>query len=293
MASKKKIEKLTPEQEKDLEQFRDEWLKIGLSTEPADFESAKVVIADFYQRLGKEKPQFYCLPSPAACAAKIGEIDGKPPTNYSSSSFFGHTESHWIAYYLFAQRIGVEYPEKNSELLRCWATLAKSIGWWTPYEGHCFISDRPRVVRFDNEKRLHREDGLAIEYSDGWGVAAWHGTRVPREWILDKKSLTAKTALTWQNVEQRRAACEILGWVNVLKELNAKTIDKDEDPGIGELVEVEIPEIGREKFLRVLCGTGREFALPVPPDMKTALQANSWTFGFDDVRQFLKPEVRT
>ena len=156
-----------------------------------------------------------------------------------------------------------------------------------------FRSDRPRVVRFDNEKRLHREDGLAIEYSDGWGVAAWHGTRVPREWILNKKSLTAKTALTWQNVEQRRAACEILGWVNVLKELNAKTIDKDEDPEIGELVEVEIPEIGREKFLRVLCGTGREFALPVPPDMKTALQANSWTFGFDDVRQFLKPEVRT
>ena len=70
-------------------------------------------------------------------------------------------------------------------------------------------------------------------------------------------------------------------------------IDRDEDPEIGELVEVEIPEIGREKFLRVLCGTGREFALPVPPDMKTALQANSWTFGFDDFREFMKPEVRT
>lgn len=288
----KKIEKLTPEQEVDLVNFRDEWFQHGHSTEPADFEAAKEVIAKFYGLIGKKRPTFHCLPSPAAAAGKIKEMGGAS-ASYVSSSFFGHTEAHWIGYYLFAQRIGVEYSEKNSELLNDWATLAKTIGWWTPYEDHCFIADRPRVARFDNEKRLHREDGLAIEYSDGWGIAAWHGTRVPREWILDKKSLTAKTALTWQNVEQRRAACEILGWINVLKELKAKTLDRDEDPEIGELLEVNIPEIGTEKFLKVVCGTGRTFALPVPPDMKTALQANAWTFGIDDVKQFLKPEVRT
>jgi hypothetical protein len=78
-----------------------------------------------------------------------------------------------------------------------------------------------------------------------------------------------------------------------LNELQAKVIDRDADPEIGELLEVEIPEIGTERFLKVLCGTGREFALPVPPDMKTALQANAWTFGVEDVRDFLKPEVRT
>ncbi len=99
--------------------------------------------------------------------------------------------------------------------------------------------------------------------------------------------------MTWQNIEQRRAACEILGWNAILSALDAKTIDRDGDPQIGELVEVSIPDIGRERFLRVRCGTGREFALPVPPDMKTALQANAWTFGFDDFRQFLKPEIRT
>ena len=68
---------------------------------------------------------------------------------------------------------------------------------------------------------------------------------------------------------------------NLLRELKAKTIDSDEDPKIGELVEVNIPEIGKEKFLRVLCGTGRRFALPVPPTMKTALEANAWTYGVD------------
>ena len=99
-------------------------------------------------------------------------------------------------------------------------------------------------------------------------------------------------ALTWENVEQRRAACEIIGWKNILDVLDATIIDEDMDPMIGTLVEVNIPEIGKEKFLRVMCGTGREFALPVPPEMKTALESNAWTFGMD-TSEFIIPEVRT
>lgn len=133
---------------------------------------------------------------------------------------------------------------------------------------------------------------MALKYRDGTGVYAWHGTRVPDEWIKVKSKLTAKTALTWTNLEQRRAACEIIGWNNVLKELKAKIIDKDDDPMVGELLEVELPDIGREKFLRVQCGTKRMFTLPVPPDMKTALQANCWTYNIpEDVLKSL--EFRT
>jgi hypothetical protein len=104
--------------------------------------------------------------------------------------------------------------------------------------------------------------------------------------------LTAKEAITWSNIEQRRAACEILGWAKILQELDAKVINEDGDPEIGTLVEVELPDIGKEKFLRVMCGTKREFALPVPPEMKTALQAQSWTWGLDE-KDFTIPEVRT
>ena len=119
----------------------------------------------------------------------------------------------------------------------------------------------------------------------------WHGVSIPKEWVTGKKP-TASEAITWANVEQRRAACELVGWVNILSQLNAKTIDIDDDD-IGTLLEVEIPDSGKEKFLQVKCGTGREFALPVPRNMKTALEANAWTYGFDDVKQFIKPEVRT
>jgi hypothetical protein len=122
---------------------------------------------------------------------------------------------------------------------------------------------------------------------------SWHGVSIPGEWIADRKSLTAKTALTWENIEQRRAAAEILGWVHILNELDATVIDADPDPEIGTLLEVELPDIGRERFLKVQCGTSRLFALPMPPHVNTALEAQSWSFGYDDVSEFFPPEIRT
>lgn len=100
---------------------------------------------------------------------------------------------------------------------------------------------------------------------------------MPKEWIVDK-TLTANAALTQPNLELRRSACEILGWARVLSDLNAKTINRDSDPEIGELIEVTLPDGGPQRFIRVLCGTKREFAIPVPREMKTALEANAWTY---------------
>ena len=199
----------------------------------------------------------------------------------------------WEAFYLFGPEIGVTYKAEDIALLQEWARISRSTGWWAPWDGICFVSDRPRVVKFDNERRLHCETGKAVEYSDGWGVSSWHGTRVPDEWLADKKSLTAQVALKEQNIEQRRAACEILGWSRILKELDAKTIDHDNDPQIGDLVEVALPDLPqRAKFLRVQCGTGREFAIGIPPHIESSLEAQAWIVGLD-TKDFLKPEVRT
>ncbi len=158
------------------------------------------------------------------------------------------------------------------------------------HEEFCLVSDFPVVLKKDEQNRPHCEDGPSHLWRDGWALYHWHGVRIPAEWIERKSELSAKTALTWENIEQRRAACEIVGWARILKELKAKVIDVDA-PQIGTLVEVNLPGSGKEKFLRVMCATQREFAIPVPKEMKTALQANAWTFGLD-ATQF-HPEVRT
>jgi len=109
-------------------------------------------------------------------------------------------------------------------------------------------------------------------------------------WITEGPPAAAD-ALRWENMEQRRIACEMVGWNNILQQLEAKTIDKSDNPLVGELLEVRIPDIGKEKFLRVMCGTKREFALPVPPEMERASEAQAWlNFGTEVSSQ---PKLRT
>ena len=171
-----------------------------------------------------------------------------------------------------------------------WQTLCEVSGPRWVHEKFCIISDRPELLKVDDRNLPHAEDGPFCRWRDGTAIYAWHGTYIPAAWMMGKKP-TAKEALTWPNTEQRRAACEIVGWGNILRELDAKVIDADGDPQIGTLVEVVLPDAGPSKFLRVTCGTGREFALPVPPGMRTALEANAWTYGLE-AKDF-NIEVRT
>jgi hypothetical protein len=140
--------------------------------------------------------------------------------------------------------------------------------------------------------RLHRADGPAVEWPSGEQYWFWRGTQVPQEWIERPLDLEPSAALSWTNVEQRRAACEIVGWDRILSALDARVIDQDADDEIGQLVEVTLPDSGRERFLRVRCGTGRQFALPVPRNMKTAIAAQAWTWGLP-TKEFKRPEIRT
>ena len=167
--------------------------------------------------------------------------------------------------------------------------LCSSVGAVMPEGRVCYVSDRPEIIKLDSEDQLHCEDSPAIKYSDGFSIYAWHGERFPHDWAQSPSS--PSEALRWPNLEQRRVACEFVGWDNIIDELEGQLIDKDDDPEIGELIRVILPDSGAENFLRVTCGTGRRFALPVPPDMKTARQANAWTWGLRPDQY--RPEVRT
>lgn len=159
---------------------------------------------------------------------------------------------------------------------------------WT--EDTLYWVAKPRLHYLAGSRRLHREHGAAIE-CDIEDLYYWRGTMVPEEWITARETLSPQAALAWPNIEERRAACEILGWQAILSRLKAKVIDAD-DPSIGTLVEVDLPDSGKERFLRVMCGTRREFALPVPPQIASAMEAQAWTWNLS-LKDFEKPEVRT
>ena len=214
---------------------------------------------------------------------------------YQELWFAGGSELYWIALYAYAERIGVRYPQDQSAALAAWGRYARTCGPLYPYDGWAFVSRRPDLLAFDDQGRLHAENGPAMRFPSGYAMHAWHGVRVPAAWIEDRASLTPQAALTWENIEQRRAACGILGWASILRALSARVVDEHHDPAVGTLVEVDLP--GDEdapsvlaRFLSVHCGTGREFALGVPSDVDSATAAQAWLFGED---AYHHPEVRT
>jgi len=167
--------------------------------------------------------------------------------------------------------------------------LCEAAGWVMPHRTVCYVSQRPIVLKVDEIGLPHCEDGPAVMYADGFSLYALHGVTIPKFWT--QRKLSAWEVLNTLNLEQRRVGCELVGWDKIINEVQAELIDKDDDPEIGELVKCHMPDVGMVSFLRVKCGTGRQFALPVPPEMRTAQQANAWTWGLESGDY--TPEVRT
>ena len=191
--------------------------------------------------------------------------------------------------YLTAMRdiLGLRLPQY--EAYDAWERAAIHGGYRIMHDEFCIVSDFPEFIRIDDQNRAHCETGPSHRWRDGWEVYSWHGVQIPPDWINRKNDLDQKTALTWGNVEQRRAACEIIGWEKILSACNARVIDTDPNVQIGTLLEVDLPDAPGEKFLRYQCGTGRMFAHNVGPSCRTAREAQAWIWQDDDYN----PAVRT
>ena len=324
------IEKLTEEHKSHFPEYIEKWTKIGRDTSVIDKRRIKENLIQFvanepdYQQIDK-----FCWcgsPMSAILGAmllskkgisifdengdqipdwpELSKIIDQHFSRIEISSFinesankciFGQQDAAWLSIYDFINRVlGVDLKDNRINNL---FNLAECSNWIFAIDKIAFCSHKPKKIEIADGTRndeLHTEVSPNIEYPDGYGTYFWHNIQVPGFFInknLSRK-LDAQTALTWPNIEQRRCACEILGWDNILKELDCTVIDEDVDPEVGKLLEVTIPDIGKERFLQVLCGTGRTFALPVPPNMTTALQAQAWTWDLGEF-EFKKPEVRT
>jgi len=278
----------SPEADKIIADSLDEFFAIGRSTAPADFAKAEAAITRMYARINLPPPEFVALPSPAAVEKYINKVNGTTKT-YNGTWFWGSGDTLWY-WHETARRLGVVFDKEDGEALSDNLDVCRSIGWWYPYESTVIMTDRPAEINFDDAMRPHGEKKAAILFRDGYALHSWHGVTIPAAWS-EGKLPTAAEGLRIENMELRRAALEMIGWNNILSELKAVTVDKDVDPMVGELLEVNMPDVGVERFIRVLCGTGREFAIPVPIEMRTALEANAWTYGVDPVDY--RPEVRT
>jgi hypothetical protein len=202
-------------------------------------------------------------------------------TDYPNEDFGTYCHYHGYEYY---------DPQSNEDY--SWINLlhnlvaAQSADWWFPHRDFVLASERPVLLHADNG-RLHCPDGPAVAWPDGWQLYFWHGMRVP-EWVITGPTVAAIAGES--NVEVRRCAIEAMGWDAYLDQAGLSLVDSAIDPGNpGCRLELyHVPEQTWGSPLRVLLatngsperdGTRRRYALPVPADMDTALNAAAWTYG--------------
>lgn len=199
---------------------------------------------------------------------------------------WGNHNIGWIAYASFFETIGYEYPPELAKKLAALRHYHKTCGWLYTFEGMAFVSNRPTVLKRDDEGRLHCEDGPALAYADGYSFCSWHGTRLPSEWVENRKTIDPQIILQAKNTEQRAAGIQLIGMKRVLDALPHKVIDSDSDPQHGDLLEVTLNGLPEpELYLRFYCprnGLMIEGINKRRIKKRTVFSAQAWKAGIPD-----------
>jgi hypothetical protein len=285
------IEKLTPEQEAYLPIFREEWFKIGSSTEPLDQTNVEDVVTRMYAVIGLPKPTFHFCDSPYACQVKIHELKiqyglkkPKSKMEFESTSFWGGQDAYWVAWYLFGQYIGVKYDAESKKKLELCAEYVKACGWVYVFDENCIVSQRPREIHWaaneiTGQLELHNETGPSVIFADGWQVWNYHGRRLPQKYAMPIAQWQAKWLLEEENAELKTILIQGIGNERIFDELGAEFLDKwTFENDVYTLVKVtQDIDIEPMHLLKMICpSVGHPAVKRIPPQIMSAEAAITW-----------------
>ena len=215
--------------------------------------------------------------------------------------------SGWFSFYTFFQKIGIV----SSPDFERYFGLVKNHGLWSIqfFNDWCIVTQLPKIIRRDNENRLHSTDGPCIEWRNGEKNYYIHGIYFePQLWeeVVSGKNADPTTILKIQNQEQKQAALSVIPIKTLLEKSCAYKIDeylKPEPKLSKKLVKdykkldfshpIELYQIqnGAARFgideeikiLHYFCpSTGREYFDFVPPNINSAVKGISWKFGISE-----------
>ncbi|MGC9666065.1 DUF6745 domain-containing protein [Planosporangium sp. 12N6] len=193
---------------------------------------------------------------------------------------YGQHDAAWLATFTAGDRLR---PQAGMVAgLHGLAAVARSAGWWWPFADLVILTERPVVLERDNVGRLHRGEGAALGYPDGYGLHAWRGMPIPAELVDELPRLTVERIRVEANAEVRRVMLEHFGYERYLREAGATRRGEDE---AGVLWQVWLPNDEPLVMVEVVNstpepdGTHRRYWLRVPPTTRTPREGVAWTFG--------------
>ena len=278
----KKIQSLNKQQTDKLAEYRDRWIKIGLSTDAADRPRAEAAIKQMYVSAGLEIPRkiVWCgspLSQGLTRAIILDKRVGASVRDSVRDSGYGQHDANWLAFYLFfREQCGLT---AQTEKLTGYFEQAQTAGWYLPHQHICWVSERHHILVRDDRGRLHCETSPAVMYPDGWAIYAWHGVRVPANIIGERDKITVGSILKEQNTEVRRVMRNLYGNDRFMIDAGANEVDHAVEHG-ATLLALQLPGDPVEiRMMRLTCpSTGSVYFERVPPDVRTALEGLSWRF---------------
>ncbi|MDB9511631.1 hypothetical protein PN499_10595 [Kamptonema animale CS-326] len=165
-------------------------------------------------------------------------------------------------------------------------SLAENCGWIYTFKEICYVCDRPRILSFDSQQRLHAEGSPAIQFADGFSVYAYHGVRLPEKYgKVHPQQWRSEWLLSEDNAELRRVLIQGIGYDRICQELAAVELDIWQEYTLLKIhnnVDVEAIYL-----LKMTCpSTGHIHVLRVPPDIESAREAIRWVNWGTDPEEF-------
>lgn len=220
-----------------------------------------------------------------ACKTVAGDGGLACTQNWCRAYQGGNLWVTWEAYLAGCRDVlGLDLPEyKNYAAWERCALVAG--GFRVMHEKFCIITDYPEILRVDDDHRPHCETGPSHRWRDGWALYHWHGVRVPAHWI--EGTPDPAEIIAAENVEQRAAGAEIVGWDKMLAVLDARVVDDSGSEDIGQLIELTLPGLETPgRFLKARCPRNGTIVEGVPYvsdidrwPIDTALAAQAWRDG--------------
>ena len=197
------------------------------------------------------------------------------------------------SYYDFCISV-LNYPH-DQQRWQILQNVVKNCPWFFPFQGICFICDRPIKLSFNQENRLHGDGEPAIEHADGYKVYANSGVLLPEKYgTIPTSKWNSEWLLSERNAELRRVLVQGVGYNRICEELGAVELDSWKEYSLLEIKNyIEVDEWGSEDdkepmhLLKMICpSTGHIPFLRDPPNIDTAKESIRWVKWGVDPEEF-------
>jgi len=210
--------------------------------------------------------------------------------------FWGAVDCIWISYQLALYDIfaGENRSLHTMQLLEIVEGLYDCSSAMMMLDNICIVSERAVQASFDQEHRLHAEQGPALVYGDDYLLYSFRGVTIPSDFVEDRSRLTANRIIDEQNTSSRRALIEVYGMARFIVDSGGAIVDEDEH---GVLYRQTFANDEPLVMLKVINstpepdGSYKEYFLRVPPAITTAREAVAWTFGLQPERYVLAKQT--